>query len=98
MRKSGNFGLVPSSVISGRYTTKEISMMLRVAARLACAALLTIAAFSQTTESGSKSEVGFLAADVHASPKVRNSFLNGPFLRGNRYEIHFATVLALAPE
>jgi uncharacterized protein (TIGR03435 family) len=69
-------------------------MMLRVAARLACAALLTIAAFSQTTDGGAK----FEAADVHASPKVRNPFLNGPFLRGNRYEIHFATVLDLVAE
>src|SRR5580658_3794941 len=70
-------------------------MMLRVAARLACAALVTIAAFSQTF---SQNRAKFEAADVHASPKVRNSFLNGPFLRGNRYEMHFATVLDLIAE
>src|SRR5580658_9649617 len=73
-------------------------MMLRVAARLACAALLTIAAFSQTFSQNTEGGAKFIAADVHASPKVRNSFLNGPFLRGNRYEIHFATVLDLIAE
>ncbi len=59
-----------------------------------CAALLAVTAFAQEGEPAAK----FLAADVHHSIKTRNSFLNGPFLRGTRYEMHFATLLDMIAE
>src|SRR5579871_549725 len=59
-----------------------------------CAALLAVTAFAQEGEPAAK----FLAADVHPSIKTRNSFLNGPFLRGTRYEMHFATLLDMIAE
>ncbi len=66
-------------------------MMLRAVACVFWATLLPVAAFGQTTEGGTS----FEAADVHVSTKTRQVFLNGPFVRGDRYEIRSATMLDL---
>jgi len=68
--------------------------MIRAIASFCLAVLLSTAAFAQETEGAPK----FLASDVHVSIKSRNAFMNGPFLRGTRYEIHFATMLDLVAE
>jgi uncharacterized protein (TIGR03435 family) len=66
---------------------------MRVAACFCCAALLTGAAFSQSSEPAP----AFEAADVHESGHSSSPFpfLQGPFLRGGRYELRFATLVDL---
>src|SRR5450755_2173527 len=66
--------------------------MSRIPSRLSCAALLTIAAFGQ------EARPAFEAADVHVSAKARQAFMQGPYLRGDHFEIRQATMLELISE
>ena len=64
---------------------------MRVCAGIAMAALLSGAAFGQSTETTPKFEV----ADIHASPRTTQPFVRGPFYNSGRYELRFATMLDL---
>ena len=66
---------------------------MRAFACLCCAALLTWAAFGQT---GGPAPA-FEAADVHVSGPTSSPFpfVKGPFFRGGRYEVRFATMVDL---
>jgi uncharacterized protein (TIGR03435 family) len=67
--------------------------MMRATAYLTWAALLPVAAFCQSTEPVPTFEV----ADVQVSPQPKGPipFMNGPFLRGGRYELRYATMVDL---
>jgi uncharacterized protein (TIGR03435 family) len=67
---------------------RSVACLFRAA--ILCAAVLP-AAISQTTEGGA----AFEAADVHAITTTRRVSLNGPYVRGNHYEIRNATMLEL---
>jgi uncharacterized protein (TIGR03435 family) len=65
--------------------------MMRLYAALSVLALLSGAAFGQSTEAAPKFEV----ADVHGSPMTAQPFARGPFYSSGRYELRFATMLDL---
>src|SRR5229473_2443924 len=65
--------------------------MMRVCPLLILAPLLSVGAFSQSTETAAKFEV----ADVHNSPRVTQPVVSGPFFSTGRYELRFATMLDL---
>jgi uncharacterized protein (TIGR03435 family) len=65
--------------------------MMRTFVCFSCAALLSVAAFSQSTET----RPTFEAADVHVSAHTANQYTRGPFLRGGRYELRTATMVDL---
>ena len=65
--------------------------MMRVCALLTLAPLLSVGAFSQSTETAAKFEV----ADVHNSPRITQPVVRGPFFSTGRYELRFATMLDL---
>jgi uncharacterized protein (TIGR03435 family) len=67
--------------------------MLRFLACLSLVAVLPIAGFGQTAETKP-----FEAADVHVSAKARQAFMQGPYIRGDHYEIRQATMLNLISE
>src|SRR3954469_12921088 len=64
---------------------------MRVSAGITIAALLSGAAFGQSSDTTPKFEV----ADIHASPRTTQPFVRGPFFNGGRYELRFATMLDL---
>jgi uncharacterized protein (TIGR03435 family) len=64
---------------------------MRVCLCLCLVALLSAAAFSQSTETAPEFEV----ADVHNSPRTDDPIVRGPFYTGVRYELRFATMLDL---
>src|SRR5215510_9482657 len=68
-------------------------MDMRAFARLICACLFAIAAFSQPAEPAPEFEV----AAIHASAKTNNAFpfMRGPSLRAGRYEMRYATMVDL---
>jgi len=64
---------------------------MRVSAGITIAALLSGAAFGQSSDTTPKFEV----ADIHASPRTTQPFVRGPFYNSGRYELRFATMLDL---
>jgi uncharacterized protein (TIGR03435 family) len=72
--------------------------MTRAFAFMFLAALLSMAAFSQSTgASPAGAPPAFEVADVHASADAANPFpyMKGPFVRGGRYEVRSATMADL---
>jgi uncharacterized protein (TIGR03435 family) len=65
--------------------------MMRISACLSLPALLSVAAFSQPTETAAKFEL----TDVHNSPRITQPLVRGPFHTSGRYELRFATMLDL---
>jgi uncharacterized protein (TIGR03435 family) len=65
--------------------------MMRAFASISLAALLSGAAFGQSTEK----PPAFDIADVHVSPKTLTPNMSGGFLRGTRYEIRKASMVDL---
>ncbi len=65
--------------------------MMRAFASISLAALLSGAAFGQSTEQ----PPAFDIADVHASPKTLTPNMSGGFLRGTRFEIRKASMVDL---
>jgi uncharacterized protein (TIGR03435 family) len=71
--------------------------MMRVLVSISCVALLSGAAFAQSTEA-TPTAPQFEVADVHISPHTTsnfNVFMKGPFARAGRYELRTATMVEL---
>ena len=64
---------------------------MRVCACVSLVALLSAAAFSQSTEIAP----GFEVADVHNRPRITYPMVRGPFYGSGRYELRYATLLDL---
>jgi len=68
--------------------------MSRFLACLGFVALLPLAVFGQAAETKPR----FEAADVHVSAKARQAFMQGPYHKGDHYEIRQGTMLQLISE
>lgn len=66
-------------------------MTMRAFAGMILSSLLCTAAFAQSTDTAPTFEV----ADVHVSPHREFAFMDGGFLRGDRYALRQATMLDL---
>jgi uncharacterized protein (TIGR03435 family) len=73
----------------------EFPMMMRAFASMILLDLLFGPVVAQSHDTSNDKPPAFEAADVHTSPYRRMPFMNGNFLRGDRYVLHQATMVDL---